>query len=283
MSSRRTFLRDASLAAAATLAMTKTSPGHAHTSSADQTDTLSLFELRNYRTKPGGRDVLIDLFEREFLDAYESGNTRVIATFRNLDDPHRWVWIRAFRDNVTRSEALHHFYASAVWQRLRSAANATIVDASDALLLTLAHTTVATPVSHRLVTDTKSRPKAGATSVPRSVYLVMTWRLPSKSDESFAEVFAREAVPALRALDAEPMATLTTDHRPNLFTRQKVRDDETVFVALTRFATAGAYETWATSAARSNAWQHAQEVLARHALAPAETLRLQPTARSGLR
>jgi len=68
-----------------------------------------IFELRNYLLKPGRRDELIALFEREFVESQEAAGLRVVATFRNLDDPDRFVWIRSFTDMQARKAALEAF------------------------------------------------------------------------------------------------------------------------------------------------------------------------------
>src|SRR5262245_45891823 len=94
-----------------------------------------LFELRNYRAHPGQRERLIAMFEDVFLDAYEASGTRVIGTFRSLEEPDRWVWIRAFPDAASRGTALRNFYDGDTWRRHAEACNATIADIAPAWLL----------------------------------------------------------------------------------------------------------------------------------------------------
>ena len=72
--------------------------------------THSVYEFRNYTMQPGQRDVLIDLFEREFIEPMQVLGARVVATFRSLDDPNRFVWIRSFDTMATRAAALDGFY-----------------------------------------------------------------------------------------------------------------------------------------------------------------------------
>ena len=235
----------------------------------------TVFEFRNYVMQPEGRDVLIDMFEREFLDAYESGGTRVIATFRNLDDADRWVWIRAFADGKARGKALNNFYSSAAWRSLRGPANATIGDVSNALLLRL-HDGDA-------VTDIDKRPKAGSTRVPGSLIVATTHLLQDCGDADFAARFAKEAAPVLRKLGSAPFATFTTERGPNSFPRQAVRDKDTVFLTLTRFDSVAAYDVALSALRDSRAWQSVDAGLGHLRVAPVEVLRLKPTPRSGLR
>ena len=97
-----------------------------------------VFELRQYTLHPGRRDTLIDLFEREFIETQEARGMRVLGQFRDLDDPDRFVWFRGFPDMDRRKEALTAFYSGPVWRTHRDAANATMIDSDDVLLLRLA-------------------------------------------------------------------------------------------------------------------------------------------------
>jgi hypothetical protein len=92
-------------------------------------------ELRQYRLHPGRRDALIALFDREFVETQEACGVTVIGQFRDLDDPDRFVWLRGFPDMAARTAALEAFYGGPVWAAHRDAANATMIDSDDVLLL----------------------------------------------------------------------------------------------------------------------------------------------------
>src|SRR5436190_18091121 len=79
-------------------------------------------EFRNYVMQPGGRDVLIGLFEREFIEPQEALGAHVLGTFRNIDNPDRYVWLRGFADFETRFTALDGFYTGEVWKAHRAQA-----------------------------------------------------------------------------------------------------------------------------------------------------------------
>ena len=96
---------------------------------------MSIVELRQYTLRPGRRDELIDLFERKFVDSQEAAGMTLIGQFRDLDDPDRFVWLRGFPDMESRNRALEAFYFGPVWQAHRGAANATMIDSDDVLLL----------------------------------------------------------------------------------------------------------------------------------------------------
>src|SRR5678815_3815796 len=97
-------------------------------------------EVRQYTLRPGQRDVLIELFERAFVESQEALGMTLFGQFRDLDDPDRFVWLRGFADMPARAAALGAFYDGPVWQAHRDAANATMLDSDDVLLLRPART-----------------------------------------------------------------------------------------------------------------------------------------------
>lgn len=236
---------------------------------------LSVFELRNYTLHPGQRDVLIELFERCFIESQEELGSYVLGTFRNLDDPDRFVWVRGFADMQTRLSALSTFYADAVWQDHRSVANATMTDSDNVLLLRR--------VSGSLARDSAARPPVGATAIPDSVIVATTYPLRRHGEEDFAPFFAREVAPHLREAGGEPIASLATEYAANTYPRLPVRENETVFVSLAQFASAQAHAAHVAKLAAWPAWARVKAVITERCIAPVETLRLQPTARSLLR
>ncbi|MFE0465193.1 NIPSNAP family protein [Kitasatospora sp. NPDC058965] len=96
---------------------------------------MSIVELRQYTLYPGARETLIELFEREFVTGQQAVGITVGGRFRDLDDPDRFVWLRAFPDMTHRRRALEAFYGGPVWRAHREAANATMIDSDDVLLL----------------------------------------------------------------------------------------------------------------------------------------------------
>ena len=62
-----------------------------------------VIELRQYRLHPGKRDVLMELFEREFIESQETLGMKIIGQFRDLDDPDLFVWLRGFDDMPQRA------------------------------------------------------------------------------------------------------------------------------------------------------------------------------------
>ncbi|MGW0669486.1 NIPSNAP family protein [Streptomyces sp. NPDC002746] len=96
---------------------------------------MSIVELRQYTLHSGARETLIELFEREFVIGQQAVGITVGGRFRDLGDPDRFVWLRAFPDMAHRRRALKAFYTGPVWRQHRDAANATMVDSDNVLLL----------------------------------------------------------------------------------------------------------------------------------------------------
>lgn len=94
-----------------------------------------VIELRRYRLHPGQRETLITLFEREFIDSQQAVGLQVLGIFREPAQPDHFVWLRGFAGMAERRVGLQAFYGGPVWQTHRDAANATMVDSDDVLLL----------------------------------------------------------------------------------------------------------------------------------------------------
>jgi hypothetical protein len=60
---------------------------------------------------------------------------RILGQFRDVDRPDRFVWLRSFPDMILRKHALETFYGGPTWKAHRAAANATMLDVDDVLLL----------------------------------------------------------------------------------------------------------------------------------------------------
>ncbi|MFE0316920.1 NIPSNAP family protein, partial [Streptomyces albogriseolus] len=78
-------------------------------------DHPGVIELRQYTLRPGRRDELIELFDREFVETQEETGMVVLGQFLDLDDPNCFVWLRGFRDMTARHHALTAFYGGPVW------------------------------------------------------------------------------------------------------------------------------------------------------------------------
>jgi hypothetical protein len=235
---------------------------------------LRIVELRQYLMRPdGGRDALIDLFEREFIETQEAAGITVIGQFRDLDRPDRYVWLRGFPDMDSRARALDAFYSGPVWQAHRSAANATIVDNDDVLLLHPLAGAYEAP---------RDRAAVGAAGVAGLV--VAEIRYPKAGAEGeVADLFTYTVGPAMEAAGARPLGAFATEHSANSYPRLPVREGERAFLVLSGFAGPGAYDAYRRRL-ETTAWRNGPAArMAAFTDRPAETLRLAPTPRSALR
>jgi NIPSNAP len=108
-----------------------------------------VMELRQYKLRPGQREVLIELFDRELVEPQEALGMRIVGQFRDLDRPDRFVWLRGFADMQTRLAGLTAFYGGPAWKAHAAAANATMLEVDDVLLLRPAGDNTAFPRSTR--------------------------------------------------------------------------------------------------------------------------------------
>lgn len=238
---------------------------HAQENSMPQDDIV---ELRQYTLYGGRRDTLIELFEREFVEPQNALGAHVLGTFRDLDDPDRFVWLRGFAGMAARAEALTAFYDGPVWRAHRAAANATMVDSDNVLLL------------RRVGDAAEQAPNSGSDGV-LTAHIHYLGRTPPAL---FGELFDRLLRPRLADLGAVPVATFMTEPAPNNFPRLPVREGEPVFVWLARWPNEPAAADFEARFAGLSGWRDAVPASALPALMrKPEKLRLSPTETSALR
>jgi hypothetical protein len=241
-------------------------------------DDHPVIELRQYKIVAGRRDTMIDLFERWFVESQEAVGARLIGQFRDMDDPNRFTWLRAFAGMAARERALNAFYFGPVWQAHRNEANAMLDDNDNVLLLRPAWPDggFAEPAGARLAVGARA-PAAGA--ITATVYYL--WKAP---DETFVRFFQERVAPRLAAAGMPVIGAYVPEQQPNSFPRLPVRQGEKLFVWFTRTADRAAFDRAMAALVRRPEWRRevapgladAQE---RHA----QVLRLAPTPRSRLR
>lgn len=243
----------------------------------------AVIELRQYRTQPGRRDELIELFEREFIEPQEALGMHVIGQFRDLDDADRYTWIRGFPNHEVRAAALDGFYAGPTWRRHREAANATLLDNDDVLMLKPAR-----PDSGFAAAAAERAPPGGdgddGDHAAAGVVVAGVCALNAPAQDGFAERFEREFAPLLREHGARLLATYLTDPAPNGYPRLPVREGEHVLVWFAGYRDEAAQREHAARLDADPRWRAAlaEALLGELRQAP-RPLRLAPTARSQLR
>jgi hypothetical protein len=159
----------------------------------------NLVELRRYTLHPGTRESLIDLFDRELVETQEAVGMAVLAQFRDLADPDALVWLRGFADMDARRRGLEAFYGGPVWAEHAAAANATMIDSDDVLLLR-----ATTPLEH------------------------LPSRRTTRSDAPVLTLSVHH-FPLGAVVDAPPGAWIS-EHAPNNYLPLPVREDAEVLV-----------------------------------------------------
>lgn len=230
-------------------------------------------ELRQYTLHPGRRDALIDLFDREFVETQEAVGMTVMGQFRDLDDADRFVWLRGFPDMTTRQAGLTAFYGGPVWQAHREAANATMVDSDNVLLLRPAWSGSGIKMAGR------TRAAPGATAVPAGLLDASIFPLREPAADELLALCREVLSPLLARAGARGLGWYVTEPAVNNFPRLPVREGEAVLVGLAMFDGLAAFDGFV----RSGVWaREAQPQLARWLAHSAESHRLVPTARSAL-
>ena len=234
-----------------------------------------IVELRQYTLHPGQRDVLIALFERAFIETQEAVGAAVIGQFRDLEDPNRFVWLRGFPDMEKRLAALQAFYGGAVWKEHREAANATMVDSDNVLLLRPAR-----PTSGFFL-DPRDRPPRDTQKIPPGLVVATILSFETPPDTNFLDFFEGTLAPALTKSGASILSYFVTEESANTYPALPVREGEQVFVWFSRFRDQAAYDEHVAALARDQQWHNQvwEPMLCRLKADP-EVLKLAPTPRS---
>jgi hypothetical protein len=206
-----------------------------------------IVELRQYTLRPKQRDVLIELFDREFIESQEAVGIRVLGQFRDVDDPDKFVWLRSFPDMRSRAESLSAFYDGPVWHAHREAANATMIDSDNVLLLRLAWAD--SGISHdprkRALSAASSDANALTGNVEKGfVHLAIFYLKPPALDDNALIALCRDQLQAtLLRGGALASAWYVTEPSRNTFPRLPVRESERALVNVALYPDLPAFES----------------------------------------
>ncbi len=181
-------------------------------------------ELRKYRIKPRRRDELIELFEEQFIESQETCGMAPLGHFRDVDDADAFIWLRGFPSYESRAAALTAFYIdSKAWQTHRDAANDTMIDSDDVLLLR--------PARPHSGFDLRGmrRPPIGARDEDRGAVWLSVMLLRAPASNIMIERF-ESVLPSLTQR-SRSISYFVTEPRPNNFPKLAVREGEHAFVA----------------------------------------------------
>ena len=172
---------------------------------------VALVELRRYRLRPGGRQVLAPLFARELAEPQEAEGMRVLGWFTDTSEPDQFVWLRGYPepDPQARADSLQRFYYGPVWAAHKDEANETMLDSDDVLLLR--------PARGDRVAFDRSRTQDPAAGLRVTTFLLSE---PAIANDAFDEVVDLMSRPG-----DDRAVVLVTAEVPNLFPGLPVRDE----------------------------------------------------------
>lgn len=230
----------------------------------------SVVELRQYTLHPGRREELVALFDGWLVEPQEELGMRVLGQFRDLDDPDRFVWLRGFDDMAARHSALEAFYGGPIWARHKEAANATMIDSDDVLLLRQRADAAA-------LSGGQPSPVSGSGAV-----VVTTHHLSRPVSAEAVELFMRMDA-LLSGAGSSATAILQTESAANTFPALPVREGEHVLVRVARFGDRSEHVRLLERMRASPSWTALDQAMRGHLVAAPQHLYLEPTARSRLR
>lgn len=246
--------------------MTSTTP------SVPAAQDCAVVELRQYTLHPGQRDVLVELFDREFVETQEACGMKLLGQFRDLDRPDHFVWLRGFTDMEARRRALAAFYGGPVWAAHRDAANATMIDSDDVLLLRPAW-------AGSGLLPQEPRSAQGKTSAA-GLLDAAVFHLREPAGAGVLDVARRVLSPVLARGGASALGWYVTESSANTFPRLPVREDAQVLVGLALFPDAAAFDAFCASGHWAG---DAAPALQPFLAGTPEAHRLVPTSRSAIR
>ena len=177
-----------------------------------------IIDIRDYRLAPGKRDQLIERCESLFFPEQERLGAKFVGSFRDADDPDRFVFLRAMPDLDTRLRVLTAFYAEGeMWRTHRDEVNSWLADTDDVLLVR--------PVSEW------AAPATGPSVVGMYSYI----RREPLADPAPLE---RDVAAAVAAAGGRLLVTFATDPAENNYPLHPIRTGEH---GLTWFATFAVY------------------------------------------
>jgi hypothetical protein len=236
-----------------------------------------IVELRQYTLHPGKRDELIELFDREFIETQEAVGIQVIGQFYDLDNPNQFVWLRGFNDMPAREASLNAFYSGPVWKAHRNAANATMIDSDNVLLLRSVNP------SSEFALQKGSRPSRSSPAVQDGFVAATIYYFNRPVTSDFINYFENTIHPVLMDLDISVLAYFVTEDSPNTYPRLPVREGEYAFVWFAGFQNQAEYQSHLATLEETSLWKNEiSKYLKKRLKGKPEVLRLAPTPRSWL-
>jgi len=228
-------------------------------------------ELRQYALVPGSRSTLIELFQQELIEPQEAAGMVIGGIFIDLEDPNNFVWLRGFPSMDARRRALECFYDGPVWKAHKDAANATMVNSDNVLLL---H---ATRPEHPLAPPQGKRADVGSPNVVRDRIEITIYE--HRADEDLTNWLSTDVHAHLERCLGVSVATWRTNPAPNTFPQLPVRDDN-VFVWTAAFRDETSWQEAERRLSEDPVWADEIQPILSKQIERRQQLHLEPTGRS---
>jgi hypothetical protein len=177
----------------------------------------------------------------------------------------------------SRAKSLSAFYHGQHWMAHRDAANATMMDNDDVLLLRPARDGTGFALAGRV------RPPLGADGAA-GLLLATLYYFDAPVDDAFVEFFERELKPEIGSAGASVLSYFVSEYSANTFPALQVREGEHVFAWFALFRDRRSYDEHRAALVESERWAELSVTLMRRLkYRSPEVLRLLPAGRSLLR
>ncbi len=93
-----------------------------------------IVEVRSYRVKPGRRDEFIRFFETRAVPALRAYGMKVAGPLLDVENPNKFVWLRAFPSLEDRDRMKEAFYEGELWKNELEAIAMPMLDSYDVIL-----------------------------------------------------------------------------------------------------------------------------------------------------
>lgn len=93
-----------------------------------------IVEVRSYRIKPGRRAEFIELFETRAVPALRSHGMKVVGPLLDVENPNKFVWLRAFPSLEERDRMKEAFYEGELWKNELERVAMPMLDSYDVIL-----------------------------------------------------------------------------------------------------------------------------------------------------
>ena len=75
-----------------------------------------IVEVRTYRITPGKREEFIEFFEQRSVPALQSHGMKIVGPFADLENPNKFMFIRAFQSMEDLHRMKEEFYEGKLWK-----------------------------------------------------------------------------------------------------------------------------------------------------------------------